>query len=111
MSNVCQLVVVIFLIVVFQIRSVDDSNDGNEDVDIDEVCIYLVCQCASVCLVCQGLLDEGDNSMDEEETGSKVSVSIMCGVYYLVQDGAMQDGLQKEQDHAKYQPFSGELRS
>ena len=37
---------------------------------------------------CQGLLDEGDNSMDDEETGSKVSVSIMCGVYYLVQDGA-----------------------
>ena len=29
-----------FFIVVFQVRSVDDSNDGNEDVDVDEVCIF-----------------------------------------------------------------------
>ena len=35
-------------IVAFQVTSVDESNDANEDEDVDEVCILLVFVCVSV---------------------------------------------------------------
>ena len=84
MSNVCQLVTVLSLIVVFQIRSVDDSNDVDEYVDVDEVCIYQVCRCISVFFGCQGLLDEGDSAMEDGEIDSKVSVSVVFCVYCYI---------------------------
>ena len=53
-------------------RSIDDSRDVNESVDVDEVCIY----CVFVFIVFigyKGLLDEGESSMEDGEVENKVS--------------------------------------
>ena len=51
---------------------------------------YVFTRCVGVLVYfgCQGLLDEGDSSMEDEETESKVSESVMFVVYCLVQVGA-----------------------
>ena len=63
-------------------RSVDDSNDGNEDEDVDEVCILWVFMCVGIMWYWQGLLVEEDSSMDEGDPYSKVSVlCFICAVF------------------------------
>ena len=74
-SNVCWFMNVFLLIVVSQVRSVDDSKDADESVDVDEVCIHQLYVCISV-FGCQGLLDDGDSSMEDGEVKSKVSVCV-----------------------------------
>ena len=51
--------------------------------------VFTECVCVLVYFGYQGLLDEGDSSMEEEESESKVSVSVKCVVYCLVQVGAV----------------------
>ena len=52
---------------------------------------YVFTDCVSLLLYYgyQGLLDEGDSSMEEEESRSQVSVSVQCVVYCLVQVNAV----------------------
>ena len=62
------------LIVVSQIRSIDDSKDVDESMDVDEVCTLLG-MCVLLFYGCQGLLD-GDSSMEDGEVEREVSVSV-----------------------------------
>ena len=72
----------LFLIMVLQIRSVDDSNDVYESFDVDEVQIF-ICSVCLLILNTQGLLDDGDLAMEDGEIESKVSVSVILSVYCL----------------------------
>ena len=72
--------------------SVDETVDVDESADVDEVCTCLMYDCISV-YGCQGLLDEEESSMEDEEVKCVVSVSVKyCCMLFNQVDGDSHDG-------------------